>query len=405
MFEHVTHEDILERMLARVPDNMDKREGSLIWDTHSPTAIELKILYMELDRIIQESYGDTASREFLILLCRERGIQPYQATKAILKGVFTPAAVEVSGQRFNIGDINYIVRDRIADGEYQVECETAGVIGNQYLGSMVPIGYIDGLQTAELAKLLIPGEDEEGTEELRKRYLSSFDAKAFGGNLRDYLEKVNALPGVGSTKVTRVWNGDIRPAEMIPSDTIKAWYENNIGLLPEEVSAWLKVVYMAAAERKLTVGGTVRLTIIGSDFNVASDTLIRFVQEAIDPDEMAGEGYGLAPIGHVVLVEGAAPISIQVKAEVTFAEGYGWGNLQGAIDTAISAYLLELRKAWADVQYLVVRVSQIETRILSVTGIVDIRHTSINEVEDNLTLGAYEIPVYGGAWDAGNTRN
>ena len=105
------------------------------------------------------------------------------------------------------------------------------------------------------------------------------------------------------------------------------------------------------------------------------------------------------------MVTGVDPISIQVKAEVTFAEGYGWGNLQGAIDTAISAYLLELRKAWADVQYLVVRVSQIETRILSVTGIVDIRHTSINEVEDNLTLGTYEIPVYGGAWDAGNTRN
>ena len=34
MYEHVTYESLLERMLARVPDKLDKREGSVIWDTH-----------------------------------------------------------------------------------------------------------------------------------------------------------------------------------------------------------------------------------------------------------------------------------------------------------------------------------------------------------------------------------
>lgn len=42
-----------------------------------------------------------------------------------------------------------------------------GIIGNQYLGQMIPIEYIDGLETATLTEILIPGEDEEDTEVLR----------------------------------------------------------------------------------------------------------------------------------------------------------------------------------------------------------------------------------------------
>lgn len=193
MYENTTYETIRDRMLARVPDRFDKREGSVIWDTHSPAAIELQILYLELDNILKEAYGDSASREYLILRCRERGIAPRQATHAVLKGVFVPADIEVSGQRFNIGDRNYVVTERIADGEYRVRCESPGRVGNQYLGNMIPVEYIQGLQTAELTELLIPGEDEEETEELRSRYFDSFDDHAFGGNRTDYLEKTNAI--------------------------------------------------------------------------------------------------------------------------------------------------------------------------------------------------------------------
>lgn len=41
MYETITYEVIRDRMLARVPEKFDRREGSVIWDTHSPTAIEL----------------------------------------------------------------------------------------------------------------------------------------------------------------------------------------------------------------------------------------------------------------------------------------------------------------------------------------------------------------------------
>ena len=396
MYENTTYEMIRDRMLARVPDKFDKREGSVIWDTHSPTAIELQILYLELDNILKEAYGDSASREYLILRCRERGIYPYQATHAVLKGVSVPANIDVSGQRFNIGEMNYTVTEKIADGEYMVECESSGIKGNQYLGNMIPMEYIKGLQTAELTEILIPGEDEEETEDLRKRYFESFDENSFGGNRADYLEKTNAVPGVGRTKVTRVWNSDISPAAMIPEESVEVWYDTVKETLEEEARRWLDAVFHAAKEKKLTVGGTVLLTIINSEYGVASDALVQSVQTAIDPEVHAGEGYGLAPIGHVVKVESAKAKQINIESTLIFEPGYGWSNLQTSLEEAVSDYLLELRKEWADSQYLVVRISQIDNRLLSVPGVLDVQDTSINGDRKNLNLGEYEIPVLGG---------
>lgn len=397
MYEKDTYDVILKRMLDRVSDKLDKRESSLIWDTHSATAIELQILYIELDTLIANSYGDTAAREFLILLCKDRGIAPEPATKAVLKGKFLPVNIDMTGQRFNIGDVNYVVTERIADGEYQVQCEVPGIIGNQYLGQMIPMEYIEGLQSATLTEILIPGEDEEDTEALRQRYFDSFNEQSFAGNRAAYLETVRKIDGVGNVKVTRVWNGDIHPADMIPSAKVTTWYNSVISGLDAEVATWLSTVYMASCEKKLTVGGTVLLTVVNSfDFGEASSVLLDSIQTAIDPVQNAGEGYGLAPIGHVVSVKSAVPVAVDIKATVIFEEGYGWLNLQGKIEEAVSTYLLELRQKWANSSYTVIRISQIETRILAVSGIVDISDTEINGSADNLTLGTYEIPVFGG---------
>lgn len=396
MFENLTYEDLLNRMLDRFSNKLDKREGSVIWDTHSPTAIELKNLYIALDYIIQEAYGDTATRDFLILRCKERGIVPYPATHAVLKGEFVPSTIDVTGKRFNIGQINYVVTEKLQDGVYKVQCETEGEEGNRYLGAMIPIEYINGLETADLTEVLVPGEDEEDTEELRKRYFASFEESAFGGNVKDYLEKTNAIPGVGCTKVTRVWNSDLRPADMIPKNAVTEWYEGIKGTLSPTVKGWLTTVYAAAKEKKLTTGGTVLLTILNSEFDTASEELIEIVQKTIDPEEYAGEGYGLAPIGHVVMVKSASGREIVIKTKVTFDTGYSWTSLRSEIESAIKNYFAELRKEWADTSYLIVRVSQIETRILNIRGIVDIQNTALNGVEDNCVLGPYEVPVFGG---------
>lgn len=397
MYDNETYEVILNRMLERVSDKLDKRPSSLIYDTHSSTAVELQILYIELEYLIKNSYGDTAAREFLVLLAKDRGLIPKPATKAVLKGEFTPSDIDVTGKRFNIGDMNYVVIDQIAPGQYQVQCEMAGETGNQYFGDMIPVEYIAGLQTARLTEILIPGEDEEDTEDFRKRYLDSFDEQGFGGNRADYIEAVKKIDGVGNLKVTRVWNGGIRPADMIPGEKVAEWYQSVCDGLDTEISSWLSNVYIAANEKKLTVGGTVLITVVNSgDYGVASDVLIDRIQTELDPEENAGEGYGIAPIGHVVKVKSAEPVKVYVTAAITFDEGYGWSNLEMPIQEAVESYLLELRQAWADSSYTIIRVSQIETRILAISGILDIEDTKLNGSTNNLTLTKHEIPVIGG---------
>lgn len=354
MYESMTYEIILERMLNRVPNQFDKREGSIIFDALAPAAVELQLMYIEFDVILQETFGDTASREFLIRRAKERGISPYEATYALLQGEFTPTNLNIPiGSRFSLNELNYYVKGKISNGIYQLECETIGATGNQYFGELIPINYIEGLETAVLTQVLIPGEDEESTESLRTRYFSSFETKPYGGNKKDYIDKTNAIAGVGSTKVTPIWNG----------------------------------------------GGTVKLTILDSDFNKASSILVDNVQNEIDPSN-DGKGLGIAPIGHVVTVDTTDEVVINVASTLTFDEGYSFVTLQSQIEDVISNYLLELRMEWANLTTVVVRVAQIETRILAIQGIVDIGNTRINGASANLTLSAYQIPVMGSVSNA-----
>ena len=78
MYENMTDDFLRERMLSRVSDKLDKRPSALIYDTVETTANELAILYIELEQLIRNSYGDTATREFLILLCKDRSPQNRQ---------------------------------------------------------------------------------------------------------------------------------------------------------------------------------------------------------------------------------------------------------------------------------------------------------------------------------------
>lgn len=350
MYEDITFEVILQRMLDRVPDNLDKRESSPIYNALAPAAVELQLMYIEFEIILQETFGDTASREYLIKRAAERGIHPYPSTYAILKGEFTPTSIDIPiGSRFSLHDLNYYVKEKIEDGVYQVECEEPGVKGNQYFGDLIPIEYIDGLETAKLTEILIPGEDEEDTESLRSRYFASFDTKSYGGNKKDYIDKTNSIAGVGSTKVTPIWKG----------------------------------------------GGTVKLTILNSNFDKASPTLIDTVQQIIDPTK-DGHGLGVAPIGHIVTVDTAEEVTVNIASNITFDDGYSFSILKPQIEQVVSDYLLELRKDWANQNNLIVRIAQIETKILGIEGVIDIGGTKINDSASNLILSTYQIPIMGG---------
>lgn len=352
MYESQTYEAILQRMLDRVPNDIDKREGSVIYDALAPAAAELAQMYIDLDINYSLSFADTASGEYLTRRAAEFGVNRETATKAIRQGEFygnNNTLMDVpEGSRFSIESVNYVAVSKISTGVYRLECETPGVVGNQYFGSLLPIQAVNGLVRAELTDVIVPGEDEETDEALRQRYYEAVNEPAFGGNVADYRRKIASIDGVGGVKVLPVWQG----------------------------------------------GGTVRCTIIASDWSAPSLTLVDEVQEIIDPTPQ-GKGLGQAPIGHTVTIAGVEAETIDVTTTVTLADGVTPGQVQDPIERAIEAYLFGLRKSWADEDQIIVRVALIEAAILGVTGVIDVADTTLNGATANITIGQEEIPMLG----------
>lgn len=346
MCENITFEKLMERAVARIEEqnsNIDTREGSIVYNALAPAIYEIMGMYIEIDRIMNETFADTASREYLIKRAAERGIIPQPATKAILKGGFTPSALEIPiGSRFSLEKLNYTVIEKIGDGQYQLECETAGEEGNLHFGQLIPINYIDKLETAELVELLIPGEDEEDTESIRKRYYQSLEAESYGGNKIDYKIKVGLIKGVGGVKVYsgHEWNG----------------------------------------------GGTVKIVITDSDFEKPTDTLVKSVQKEVDPVATPGEGIGIAPIGHIVTVVGVNEVEIDISTQIIYQPGYYFEAVKTDLEKAVDEYLQGLNSVWEDESNIIVRISQLETRILGVKGVLDVMNTTINGVSENYTV-------------------
>lgn len=186
MYEAMTYEVIMRRMLGRVPNSFDKREGSIIFDALAPAAAELAQMYIGLDVVLNQTFADTATHEYLEKRCGERGVTRQSATFAVVQGEFTPTNVDVLGLRFNCGIYNYTVTEATdVAGVYQLTCETSGAAPNATSGQMIPIDYVSGLETAAITAILIPGEDTEDDESLRERYYDSISSQAFGGNIAD----------------------------------------------------------------------------------------------------------------------------------------------------------------------------------------------------------------------------
>ena len=183
MFEEKTFENLMDEKLKNISSDIDKREGSVVWDSLAPNALETAMVYQELNAYYKETFGSTASRVYLIERCRERGIFSKPASAGVYKGQFD---IEIPiGQRFSLDLYNYKVIKFVQKNsfyEYELECETLGTAPNSNFGQLIPIGYLPGLKVAKLIETLIPGEEEENTESLRERYLNSFDSQAFGVN-------------------------------------------------------------------------------------------------------------------------------------------------------------------------------------------------------------------------------
>ncbi len=97
----------------------------------------------------------------------------------------------------------------------------------------------------------------------------------------------------------------------------------------------------------------------------------------------------------MVTVVPVEELEIDIEAEITLQSGHVWEDVKPAVVATINEYLKELRSAWADSPSLVVRISQIEVRILAIAGIIDVQNTKLNGAQQNIECEPDEIPVLG----------
>ena len=349
-----TYRNILQAQLDRVPNSLDKREGSMIQTALGAGAYSLEEFYQELDRVQRGAYLQTAVGQDLEYLAVLANVQRYSASPAVRLGVFN---IDIPiGSRFSTIDgadsVNFIAVKKIAEGHFQMTCETPGTIGNQYTGPILPITYIQGLASAKLTDILVAGDDIESDDDLRRRAITALNEQPFGGNVADYKRVVLAIDGVGGLQVYPTWNGG------------------------------------------------------GADWMPVSEQLLETVQNTVDPPPNQGLGYGTAPIGATVTVTTPETVEISVSATLVTGPGYTAAQLAGPVQQAVGGYLLAIRQEWdqPDASGMThysswVYAARVTAVILSVPGVVNVTGLTINGSQTDLQLSEngqlQQIPVLG----------
>ena len=333
-FSGYTAKSIERDMLSQVRQTIDTREGSMV----------------------QTAVG-TAVGESLDLIVRERGLTRKLATPAVRKGTFNvpipsgsqfktingpDSVIFVSGKLLSKTDEDYV---------YAMTCGTVGVIGNSYVGNLLPVTAIPGLTSALLGDIITAGTEDETNEALRVRYFETFNVPAFGGNIQAYRNEILAIEGVGAVQVYPAWQG----------------------------------------------GGTVLCSVLGDDYRPALPAIVQTVQNAICPPEDGGEGpspngYGMAPIGAAVTITTATPLILDIACDIEFLGGVqdGEETYRAEIEQRIQEYLDAVTRSWGNplkshkVEYAVtVYVSRIIYAILDIADIANVTNITINgEMKD-----------------------
>lgn len=341
-------EDILDRLLSNVSDDLDKRQGSIIYDALAPAAAELAQCYIALDVYVDQTYLLTAVDSNLDARVADYGLARQKATYSeriitIYNTNHELMDVDI-GTRFSVpneyGGYNFKITEQRSTGIYIAQCETSGIVGNDYMGELLPLMSINNLGNATISNVYKPGKDEESDDELRERALLKINQEAFAGNKASYIQFTNSIDGVGDCKVFPVWNG----------------------------------------------GGTVKIAIITSDNNIPSQDFISQIQEEIDPIDKQGQGIGMAPIGHTVTVVAPDKLDINISAQLEINDEYTIEQLRPSILEKINKYIDEVQNNWSEADNLIIYISRLIASILSVSQVNNVASLTINASNKDLTI-------------------
>ena len=358
----------LDLMLENVPDNIDQREGSVIYDALAPAAMVMAQQSLTRANIIKQTYIKTAQGQFLDYRAAEHGTGRYAATQTEVKAKFLDSDgnpinnVQIGDQFASIGEtpIFYTVQKINDDLTGELTADDPGTTANSYIGQILPVTSNDSLSWAEITEIVAPARDEETDDHLRDRLLKADDWIAYGGNITDYLAMLNKISEIGAGQVYPVWNG----------------------------------------------AGTVKLVIVDNNLMPASAELVKKVKNIIDPVDNESQGYGLAPIDHQVTVVAPTPLKVNISATVNIDGTHGADIVKAKIKIAVDEYFKLLRQSWNTIDAKTGRGysqtiyrSKILSQIMMVDGVINASVPTLNGSDQDIALvfdnQTSQLPVLG----------
>lgn len=348
-------EKIMDRCLGnKILENVDKRPGSIIYDALAPICLELAEAYVKMDIMEEQTFLTTATGINLDKRAFDYGLSRTSATNALRIAEFKKYKMDsdgnfvyddkgnkilidmdiTEGARFTLPEDSSITFEYIekTDGYNILKCEQTGTKGNEHVGTILPLIPIKNLIEAKITSTYKPAEDEETDEELRRRVVDSINYSSFGGNIEDYIEKVNAIDGVGNTKV------------------FPAWQYN----------------------------GSVLLSIVDPIFNPITEEFAKNLKEQIDPDEDTGQGVGIAPIGHYVTITTPVKKYVSISMSVELMNTVTLETIKEDIERKISEYFETVRKSFGQNVNLTIYRARIIEKVLELKEVLNVKDVALN---------------------------
>jgi len=350
--EEQTFEAILQRMLDAVPPDMDKSEGSPIYDALSPAAIELALAAIWAQEVLRRGFTQTTFGTYLDMRAEEFGIvrRPAVAASGVVTFTGTPGTIIPAGTRVSTPStevapaIIFETTQKAMIGaggsvDVGVVAIEPGASGNVAPGAItVLVEPLAGVSAVTNSAATSGGLDEEDDDSLRARILELAHKDEGDGNKADYEIWAKEVSGVGYVLVEPLWRGP----------------------------------------------GTVRVVILDQDGNIPSPDLVAAVQEYLDPGGQ-GIGLGKAPIGAKVTVEVPTEVNLTITVPTLVAEGgYTVDQAKTNLEAAARAYILSISPGGT------VRVKDLEAAIAGAAGVLDFGDILINGVRQNVALAVDE---------------
>lgn len=344
MYENMTADVILAQMLGEVPDSLDKREGTFIYNALAPVAVKLSEMYTNLDMCLDEAFADTASFNSLKRIAAERGVKHLEATNTVIAAkIELPEGAELLlGDRFFIGDIFFAWNGNMSDNgeEYILECEIKGVIDDVVGKHLVYDGTNAVVSSAVVTNILIYGRNEETQEELRRRYYDSIENAPFAGNRAAYREIIMGVPGVGGCRVFR----------------------QNVG----ELYFYIYIINQNSEP-------------------VTDDDLLAAVQTAVD---------AVAPIGHNPKVLSANKEDFSVYFTLTVKQGTDAAYVNSEAMRITAEYFKQLAAEWGtSYEKIVFRSGELTKLLFDIAGVTDVSNDealSLYTFDDESTVPYFD---------------